>query len=497
MTVERSEESQQPDVGNNGAVPPTPHVDSTVPARTRILSHDGSRRVGLLNALMTTGVAAGVTGGLLAREYLRPFNKRELMYVFFPGEMFLRLLGQATLPLITASIVAAVGSASFTLASHAAITAAIYFVITTVIAEAIGLALSLTIEPGRYNPTVEGIEYSTPNVTFQVLDVVLDILRNMAPPNVIEACLYTWKTHIIGENNASDHENRTESTADYRVDIVPGTNIPGLLICSVIIGLVLSSQSERRGASLIRVFRLLADAVLVSIQWFMWYGPVAVAFLIAHQILAAADPLEKLRDVSLYLVTMLVGMIFHIMVILPAFSLAVVGPRKQGRLFASMISPALTAFATSSSAVTIPVTISSLEDGMGVDPRVARFIVPVGASLNMDGTAIYEAVSAVFLAQRRCLVLSPGLLLSVAVAAFLASAATAAVPGGGIVTMIIVVQALGLPPEDVGIIVTVDWLMDRMITVVNVLSDAVGAVVVQAICRRGLRESPRHTPVAL
>ncbi|KAH7970459.1 hypothetical protein HPB49_007476 [Dermacentor silvarum] len=139
------------------------------------------------------------------------------------------------------------------------------------------------------------------------------------------------------------------------------------------------------------------------------------------------------------------------------------------------------------SSATVPVTIATLEDRVGLDPRVVRFMVPVGATINMDGAALYEAVSAVFLAQLHGIEMDIGRVLAVSVTATVASVGAAGIPGGGLVTMVIVLQAVGLPAEDIGLIATVDWFLDRFRTVVNVMGDCVGAAVVNRLSHADLK----------
>merc|ERR1712117_865917 len=137
-----------------------------------------------------------------------------------------------------------------------------------------------------------------------------------------------------------------------------------------------------------------------------------------------------------------------------------------------------TAFGTASSSATLPVTIKLLEEKNGVDPRISRFVLPIGATINMDGTALYEAIAAIFIAQVRNMSMSIGEVAAISITATAASIGAAGIPQAGLVTMVMVLDTVGLPAEDVTIILAVDWLLDRFRTAINVLGDSIGAGIV-------------------
>ena len=148
------------------------------------------------------------------------------------------------------------------------------------------------------------------------------------------------------------------------------------------------------------------------------------------------------------------------------------------KFIANMTNAITTAFGTGSSSATLPVTINLLETKNKVDPRVCRFVLPIGATINMDGTALYEAVAAIFIAQVNNLNLSLGQICAVSITATAASIGAAGIPQAGLVTMVMVLETVGLPPDDITIILAVDWLLDRFRTTINVVGDSVGAGIV-------------------
>merc|ERR1711902_398690 len=148
-----------------------------------------------------------------------------------------------------------------------------------------------------------------------------------------------------------------------------------------------------------------------------------------------------------------------------------------------------TAFGTASSSATLPVTMNLLEEKNGVDPRISRFVLPIGATINMDGTALYEAVAALFIAQVRNMSMSVGQIVAISITATAASIGAAGIPQAGLVTMVMVLDTVGLPAEDVTIILAVDWLLDRFRTAINVLGDSIGAGLVYELSKNDLEDT--------
>jgi len=144
---------------------------------------------------------------------------------------------------------------------------------------------------------------------------------------------------------------------------------------------------------------------------------------------------------------------------------------------------------STASAATLPITFRCLEENLKIDKRVTRFVLPVGATINMDGTALYEAVAAIFIAQMNGIYLDVGQIITVSLTATAASVGAASVPSAGLITMMLVLSSVGLPLEDISLIVAVDWLLDRIRTSINVLGDAIGAGIVAHLSRFELEET--------
>jgi Na+/H+-dicarboxylate symporter len=193
---------------------------------------------------------------------------------------------------------------------------------------------------------------------------------------------------------------------------------------------------------------------------------------------------------GLYAVTVIVGLLIHAVLVLPLI-LHLFGKKNPLTYFANMAQSLATAFTTASSSVSLPVTMECVVDRNRVDSRAASFVLPLGATINMDGTALYEAVAAIFIAQIYGIDLSVGQQVVIFLTATLASIGAAGIPHAGTVTMVFVLTAVGLPLEGIGLIWAIDWFLDRCRTTVNVWGDSVGAAVIAET--REIKERPPLT----
>ena len=268
-------------------------------------------------------------------------------------------------------------------------------------------------------------------------------------------------------------------------------NIMGLVVASIVFGIAISS-ARNQSRNLLLVFNELSQTMMRVTGWVIWLSPIGVFFLVLSKLMEMDNILGVFAKLGLYFLTVAGGILFHGFVILPAIFFFVT--RKNPVKFIGNMAQAIaTAFGTSSSSATLPVTIQCLEHNNHVDPRVSRFVLPIGATINMDGTALYEAVAAIFIAQLRGISLSLTNIIAVSITATAASIGAAGIPQAGLVTLVMVLDTVGLPAEDVSLVIAVDWMLDRIRTVVNVLGDAFGATIVEHFSKEELKAFPDTT----
>jgi len=436
------------------------------------------------------GVIGGVIFGLALRQREERWTEREVMYVSYVGKLFLRMLKALILPLIVPSLIAAVGSLDMSISGKVGGRAVAYYMSTTVVAVILGIILVTAIHPGK--PGDQGDEVAkvgeSRNVT--AVDTLLDLARNLCPPNLVQATIQQYRTVLTypGEN---DPLRNSTNLYSWKIsgEFVNGTNILGLVFFAVFMGVTLAIMEER-GKPLLDFFTCLSEAMMTITTWVIYMAPVGVFFLIGGQILEMEDFSVVAGQLGLYFMTVLIGLFVHGFVVLPIIY-SICTRKLPFRFIANMTNAFTTAFGTASSSATLPVTMNLLEEKNGVDPRISRFVLPIGATINMDGTALYEAVAALFIAQVRNMQMSIGQTIAIAITATAASIGAAGIPQAGLVTMVMVLDTVGLPAEDVTIILAVDWLLDRFRTAINVLGDSIGAGLVYHLSKKELEETTK------
>uniref|UniRef100_A0A8C3NGN3 Amino acid transporter n=1 Tax=Geospiza parvula TaxID=87175 RepID=A0A8C3NGN3_GEOPR len=345
--------------------------------------------------------------------------------------------------------------------------------------------------------------------------------RNMFPSNLVEASFQQYRTVLVpvvkspgfpkipgkpvnfiyfapDDKNPEIHrpvflELTPSPEMTYRT--LAGTsnemNVLGIVIFSATIGLLLGKMGER-GAPLVNVCQCLNEAVMKIVSMAVWYFPFGIVFLIAGKILEMEDPSVIGQKLGLYVITVVSGLAVHGIILLPLL-FVLITKKNPFAFIQGILQALLIALATSSSSATLPITLKCLLENNGIDRRVARFVLPVGATINMDGTALYEAVAAIFIAQVNEYELDLGQIITISITASAASIGAAGIPQSGLVTMVIVLTSVGLPTEDITLIIAVDWALDRLRTMTNVLGDALAAGIIAHVCQKDF--APKPPPV--
>lgn len=404
-------------------------------------------------------MAAGGLGGVALGWALGPrWNEPDLaaftLGVRVTGELFLAALKALMVPLVVLGMILGVqelGSGRSVRRLAAGTT--LYFLSTTFLAVLIGLALVTWIHPGTAG-SAQALLVEPSTERLSALDSIANVVRGLVPANLFDAAARG--------------------------------NVLGLIVASLAFGVALTRIE--RAAPLLDALSAANRALYVLVRWVVELAPLGVLALVAERLGRAGGGdvvLAELERLLAYSLTVLAGLALHACVVLPLLLRALAG-RNPLRYFGQLLEALLTALGTASSAATLGVTRRCVVERAGVSARTADFVLPIGATVNMDGTALYEAVAAVFIAQTLGIELDAASLAIVALTATLAAIGAAAIPEAGLVTMVLVLQAVGLPAEGVGLLLAVDWVLDRFRTSVNVWGDAVGA----AVLDRTLREGP-------
>ncbi|XP_068597809.1 neutral amino acid transporter A [Brachionichthys hirsutus] len=442
-------------------------------------------RKNLLVILTVSGVLVGVGLGMAVRNM--SLTRAQMSHFAFPGEMLLRMLKMIILPLVVCSLVSGAASLDTRSLGKLGGIAVAYFLVTTLIASGIAVTLALIIKPGvgagALNTNL-GLERVSANK--ETADSFLDLARNLFPSNLVAAAFRSY---------ATDYEmvavgNDTNGTTRYQKVPVgtetDGMNILGLVLFAMVFGVALRKLGDE-GEELIRFFNAFNEATMVLVSWIMWYIPFGIVFLVGSKIVEMEDVVLLVTSLGKYIFASILGHIIHGGIVLPLIYFGCT--RKNPFTFLSgLITPFTTAFATCSSSATLPSMIKCIEENNGVDKRISRFILPIGATVNMDGAAIFQCIAAIFIAQLNNAELNAGQILTILVTATASSVGAAGIPAGGIITIAIILEAIGLPTNDLSLMLAVDWIVDRTTTVVNVEGDALGAGILHHINQQEMKK---------
>jgi len=370
------------------------------------------------------------------------------MLAKYVGDMFLRLLKMVTIPLIVFSLISGItglGSSS-RLGSMFGKTL-LYYLTTSILAITIGIGMANLVRPGvgaNLPGSDEAVEQAEER---SLIGVFSGLLESMIPDNPIES--------------------------------LAGAQFLSIITFSILLGLFIINTGGESEQTLTKFFQAGFDVMMNMTLFIIRLAPIGVfAFMLFA---TASQGLDIFLTLAWYMLAVFLSLLTHAVIVLPLIVL-LVARRSPWKYFQAMSPALMTAFSTASSNGTLPLTISCVEKRAGVSNRISSFVLPLGATINMDGTALYEVVAVLFIAQA-----TPGFAIGldaqivVAITALLASVGAAGIPHAGLVMMAIVLQAVGLPLEAQGVIIAVDRVLDMCRTAVNVWSDSCGCAVLERL----------------
>ncbi|KAL1463793.1 hypothetical protein WDU94_015505 [Cyamophila willieti] len=383
------------------------------------------------NALTLSTVSAVVMGGFMGailKSSKTSWTERERMYVQFPGELFLKMLKCLIVPLLVSSIVSAIGGLDLSLSKKVGYRSIAYYCATTSLAVMEGIILVCTIRPGVGHESARDNPTGNFSKTTLTTDTLMDLTRNMFPDNIMRATMYQYQTKLV--------QDPSKPIEEWKMDgnWVVGSNVLGLVFFSIAMGIAIACKGKA-GKPLLQVFDSLGEVIMMITTWVIWISPFGIFFLVAEKIIEMKSLSDTIGQLGLYFITVLLGLMIHGFILLPAMYTFFVR-EWPFRFTANMGQAIATAFGTASSNASLPVSMQCLEEKNKIDPRISRFVMPIGATINMDGTALYEAVAAIFIAQVRGRDLGMGDILAISVAATLAAIGAAGTPQAGLVTMV-------------------------------------------------------------
>ncbi len=402
-----------------------------------------------LNTLILLAAAAGVAGGLALGAYgtATPFGTGLLYAATLVGNLFIDLLKMVVVPLVFACLVCGVAG----LGAHRELGGVwrwtlAFFLTSMLVAVVIGLTAANVFHPG------EGLHLA------MFADATAHFQAHQLP-------LGDYVAHVL------------HGLFQNPFAALASGDILAVVMVALLFGIALAAGADRypclRGA-----MEELQALMLVMVGWIMWLAPLGVGALLLR-LVATQDP-GLLVSLLHFIVVVIGATLFHGLVVLPLMLYAVTRMTPL-RFWRGARDALVMAFATCSSAATMPVTLRCVRDGLGVRREIAGFVVPLGATVNMDGTALYEGAAALFVARLAGIDLDLGQQLVIVFVSMLGAIGAPGIPSIGMVSMVLVLQSVGLPTEAIALLLPIDRILDTVRTAVNVQGDMIGSLIVQRL----------------
>jgi Na+/H+-dicarboxylate symporter len=397
---------------------------------------------------MILGIGVGILIGPSV-NWVKPETAATVSDWFaFPGKLFLALIQMIVIPLVFASIIRGLAATEdLEQLRKMGLRVALYFMATTALAVLIGISVATLVKPGAFIDA-SGLHTS--------LGALPDTSVSMAPGTVK---LGELPQKFIGLLPSNPLSSMVES------------NMLEVVIFSMVVGVALVMMSPQQSRPLLDLMGSLQEVCMTVVRWAMWLAPYAVFGLIAQ--LTAKLGLDALLGMAVYVGTVLVSLLLMLFAYLIIIYLA--AAQRPLSFMAAIRDVLLLAFSTSSSAAVMPLSIKTAETRLGIRPSVSQFVIPLGATINMNGTALYQGAAAIFLAQIFGVELGVGGMTLIVLTAVGASIGAPATPGVGIVVLAMILSTVGIPPAGIALIMGVDRILDMSRTAINVCGDLVAA----------------------
>lgn len=386
------------------------------------------------------GILIGAIAGLLCGWLFGP----AMLAIEWIGGLFLDALKMLIIPLVASAVITGVASlGDIRKLGRVGGATLLYYATTTACAVLLGLIIVNIIQPGAGVGQFGG---GMPEIVAEKEGMAItDIIRSLITPNLFAAA-------------------------------AAGQLLPIIVFC-LIFAAALTTTGEKN-AHVIGFFTGLNEVIMKLVIWVMQFAPIGIFALIAVQFGKTGGGsaiMVELQAVGSYFLTVILGLIIHFGILFTALTMLT---KRGSQYLLKLLRALFTAFGTASSSATLPLTMECAAEA-GVDRRSVKFVLPIGATVNMDGTALYEAVAVMFIAQAYGIDMTITQQIIIFITATLAAIGAAGIPQAGLVTMLIVLSAVNLPAEGIGLLLAVDWLLDRFRTTVNVWGDAVGSAVIE------------------
>ncbi|CAG9858133.1 unnamed protein product [Phyllotreta striolata] len=446
------------------------------------------------NMLLILTLMGVLFGGAIGFS-LRPLrlSQTAVILISYPGELYMRILKLVILPLIMSSLITGCSSLDAKLNGKIALRTLIYFISTSMFNALLGVVLGVTLHPGDPGLGVSSIAEGNERKTSSVLDSILDMGRNIAADNIFQATfqqVYTDNvnvTNVLNKNGTKQIVSKMEKILKYRL----GTNNLGIVFFCIAFGTILGTTGPT-GKPIKEFFSLVFDVIMKMVKGILWITPVGLCSIIAGKIMTVADIWLIMSQLAWLIITVVLGVFIYQFIILQLVYFLIVR-KNPFRYYLGVLQGTLTAFAAASTAVALPINMDLMDNELEIDPRITRFVMPVGCNTNLDGTAMFLAISTIFIAQMGGYELGTGTLITIWFTSTIMSFAVTSVPSSALVILFMILSSIGLPNHNVPLLFAIDWFVDRFRTTNNMLGDCYAAAIIDKLSKKELEECDQES----
>lgn len=418
----------------------------------------------LLVILLITHVVSGVVIGILLRDC--NFSPNTIEYIGFLGDILIQSLKSVALPVMVGAIVSNIGILDFRISGKITSRLMLFLLVHKSIATVIALTLSFTINPGitdedEIEPNVTVHFTSTKSTRAQ--DKLLDIGRNLIPENWIQMFIAVQQTHIVKEPEPGKQ--------DFYFAYGKGVNMLGVVVVSFVIGVGLSKMGDA-GKPLTDVFNAILKVTMMITYWFIWLAPIGILFLICREILKAEDFGKSAVTLGKFLGILWGSCVIQVFIVYPSVYF-ICTRRNPYKVLASCSEAILIAVTTASSFAALPPAMKGLTENYNVDARIVEVVVPIGVTVNKDGSFYVYITASIFESQRNNVHLGLDALIVIFILSFTTSMATASVPYEAVIMLVMIWSTLNFKnlDRDLGLFFMVEFISDRFTTPLNLIGN--------------------------
>ncbi|XP_006822707.1 excitatory amino acid transporter 3-like [Saccoglossus kowalevskii] len=438
----------------------------------------------ILDNLLLILTLIGVVVGFILVPILQPLDLSDnaIMWIALPGELFMRGLKCMVIPVLSTSVITATASLEPKSNGKMSGVSCAYMGSMVFFGVVVGIILSVTIQPGNVDSDITSFDYKP--AYYETQDVIADLFRNMIPDNIIKACVQSIRTTYEFQTTDNNGTNTTEQVLlSKSTDYGFRSNLLGVLIFSAVFGAAMCFRKEETRT----MFQFMWELRTISMDIltvFLWALPVATASLICNSMIRVDDMAVVWEALGKFAGTVIAGLAIHIFITV-SLTFFILTRKNPFRFQFRCLKATITAMITKTNAAILPLIFRVCEVNNRINKTVSNYVVPLNVAFKTDGSALFIVSAAMWLAQSEGMSLNAGQVVTMGIVSWIMGLSLPAVPSASLVAVVTVCSSVGIPSYNIGLLISMEWLLDTLRTGVNCSSHCCCAGIVDSIMKKG------------